>query len=355
MNYRRKAGATRDGCYFLRLHRANFRWCGAVPCPVSRFCHFWSVTSLFLSPLTAKMLCFVDGQGEESSGDGVLAHEPMCCTTGNGMNHDQNFKNLILDYPRQALEFFAAAEAGALAWETARITPVRQEQVQERLGERFRELDTPLLVEWPGGKRAALLFVVEEETQPGRFSIHRLAHYCLDLAELLDTERVVPVVIFLRSGAHPDELRLGGEQQVYLRFHYLACDLSRLPATQYLNSANLVARLNLVNMAYAPEQRLEVYARAQDGLAGLESNWDQRLKYADFIDGYAQLSEIEWAQYRREYLADSDQREVIMGMLSYSRKEGLQQGLQQGEALLLRRLLMRRFGPLPERVRLQVS
>jgi len=23
------------------------------------------------------------------------------------MNHDQNFKNLILDYPRQALEFFA--------------------------------------------------------------------------------------------------------------------------------------------------------------------------------------------------------------------------------------------------------
>ena len=63
-----------------------------------------------------------------------------------------------------------------------------------RLGERFRELDTPLLVEWPDGRRAALLFVVEEETQPGRFSIHRLAHYCLDLAELLDTERVVPVV-----------------------------------------------------------------------------------------------------------------------------------------------------------------
>lgn len=69
------------------------------------------------------------------------------------MNHDQNFKNLILDYPRQALEFFAAAEAGPLEWETARITPVRQEQLQERLGERFRELDTPLLVEWPDGRR----------------------------------------------------------------------------------------------------------------------------------------------------------------------------------------------------------
>ncbi len=50
-------------------------------------------------------------------------------------------------------------------------------------------------MEWPDGRRAALFFVVEEETQPGRFSIHRLAYYCLDLAELLDTERVVPAVI----------------------------------------------------------------------------------------------------------------------------------------------------------------
>ena len=30
------------------------------------------------------------------------------------MSHDQNFKNLILDYPREAIAFFAAAEAAAL-------------------------------------------------------------------------------------------------------------------------------------------------------------------------------------------------------------------------------------------------
>ncbi len=55
-------------------------------------------------------------------------------------------------------------------------------------------------MEWPDGRRAALLFVFEEETEPARFSIHRLAHYCLDLAELYATDRVVPVVIFLRPG-----------------------------------------------------------------------------------------------------------------------------------------------------------
>lgn len=61
------------------------------------------------------------------------------------MSHDQNFKNLILDYPRPALEFFAGSEATAL--DEVRILPVRQEQLQERLGDRFRELDVPLLVE----------------------------------------------------------------------------------------------------------------------------------------------------------------------------------------------------------------
>ena len=74
------------------------------------------------------------------------------------MIHDQNFKNLILDYPHHALAFFASDEA-ADGLPEAKIMPVRQEQLKEWLGERFRELDVPLLVEWPDGRREALLFV----------------------------------------------------------------------------------------------------------------------------------------------------------------------------------------------------
>jgi len=92
------------------------------------------------------------------------------------MDHDQNFKNLVLDYPRAALAFCAEAEAQSITPDV-RITPVREEQLKERLGERFRELDIPLLVEWPHGRRAALVFVIEEETDPARFSVVRLAHY----------------------------------------------------------------------------------------------------------------------------------------------------------------------------------
>jgi hypothetical protein len=73
------------------------------------------------------------------------------------MSHDQNFKNLIVDYPIDATRFFAAGEAAEVD-DRVRVIPVRQEQLKERLGDRFRELDTPLLLEWPDGRRAALLF-----------------------------------------------------------------------------------------------------------------------------------------------------------------------------------------------------
>ena len=50
------------------------------------------------------------------------------------MDHDQNFKNLILDYPREALKFLAQEESEAIGPDV-HILPVRQEQLKERLGQ----------------------------------------------------------------------------------------------------------------------------------------------------------------------------------------------------------------------------
>jgi hypothetical protein len=74
---------------------------------------------------------------------------------------------------------------------------------------------------------------------------------------MLNTERVVPVVIFLRDGAVPDRLELGGDRHIYLSFRYLACHLPRLDWQAYRDSQNLTARLNLPNMHCAPAQRID--------------------------------------------------------------------------------------------------
>jgi hypothetical protein len=136
------------------------------------------------------------------------------------VRHGQNFKDLVVDYPIESVRCFSADE-GVQVDHRLRIIPIRQEQLEERSGERLRELDVPLLLEWPDERRTAILFAFQEESETSRFSIHRLAHYCLDLAELFNTERVVPVVIFLGKGERPALLTLGGGRYDFLTFRYL--------------------------------------------------------------------------------------------------------------------------------------
>jgi len=163
---------------------------------------------------------------------------------------------------------------------------VCQEQFQKRLGERFRELDVPLLVECPDGRRETLAFVLKEESDARHFSIHRLARYCLDLAELMETDRVVPVVIFLRRAPGvARRFRLSGDRDTYLDFHYLSCALGELSYEDYRDSDNLVVRLNLPNMQYPARRKIEVYAQAVRGLTELESDPEKQLEYLDFLCG----------------------------------------------------------------------
>ena len=247
------------------------------------------------------------------------------------MSHDQNFKNLLLDYRLEALRFFAPAEAQKLQG-NFKITPLRQEQMKQRLGDRFRELDCPLQVEWQNGEREALLFVVEEETEPRHFSLHRLAHYCLDLSELCATNRVVPVVIFLHPGDCAQQLCLGSGGEPYLGFRYLACHLPRLSYTDYQHSDNIVACLNLLNMQYAVKDKIAVYAQSLRNLLRLEHRPDKQEKYLDFIDQYGALTEQEQRQYQHDYPEEEQQ---MIGRIAQARQEGHEAGHQEGQQQMM--------------------
>ena len=259
-----------------------------------------------------------------------------------------------MDYPNDSLAFFAPEEAPAPE-DDVHIEPVRQEQLQERLGDRYRVLDAPLRVEWTDGRREAVVFALEEESDWGRFSTHRLARYCLDLAEMFDTDRVVPVTIFLRDADRaPTSLALGTERHRYLVFDYVACKLAAMPAEHWLDSDNLVARLNLPNMDRRALHRVDVYASAVRGLLDLEKDRAKQAKARpdgrdlDFIDIYAGLTDNDKRRYRRRYPEEAD---IVTGFLQRARDEGIEQGMRrgraQGERAVLARELRRRFGRLP--------
>ena len=163
---------------------------------------------------------------------------------------------------------------------------------------------------------------------------------------------MVPVVIFLRGRANRRELVLGGERHVYLRFRFLACELSAIAYERYRDSDNIVARLNLPNMHYALESKVDAYAHAVRGLASLEDDPEKQLKYLDFIDIYANLDENERARYQREYPQEA---ETMSSFAERFIQQGKQEGRQQGEATILLRLLQLKFGEVPEAARRRIE
>ncbi|MFM8332259.1 MAG: hypothetical protein ACKN9T_11265 [Candidatus Methylumidiphilus sp.] len=54
-------------------------------------------------------------------------------------------------------------------------------------------------------------------------------------------------------------MNIGDGADIYPSFRFMYCELARLPAAQYLESGNIVARLNLPNMRHTKSQRLAVY------------------------------------------------------------------------------------------------
>ena len=200
----------------------------------------------------------------------------------------------------------------------------------------------------------------EEETDPRRFSPHRLAHYCIDLSLMFRTNRVVPVVVFLRRDPARG-LVLGTERRVYLAFDYLGCALGDMSAEPWLDSRNVVARICLPNMEVpAGRSRLDVYTQATHGLLALEADPNQRAKYFDFIHDYAKLTDDEHRLYRQRH---PEEYRIMMGLNRQAREEGISQGrregisqgrregIAEGERTVLERQLRRRFGRLPPAVR----
>ncbi|MCG5531748.1 hypothetical protein LRD18_12970, partial [Halorhodospira halochloris] len=241
-------------------------------------------------------------------------------------DHDRRMQELVLDYPEQALQLFAADEAERID-QGAKISSLRQEMSKHKLSRPLRRLDVPMLVEWSNGEREGLIFVIESESRSRAFNIHRLAHYCLDLSELKGLTRVVPVVVFLDSGSAPGELRLEGDQGVYLNFWYRSFVLPNHHYSVYQDSDNIVARISLPLMNWKnPQEKVAVCAKAVMGICELEPDPDKQLKWLENVDKYTDLNEDELEQLRREFPQEGS---TMTGLVERTREETRKETVQE--------------------------
>lgn len=246
------------------------------------------------------------------------------------LSHDQNFKNLIADYALQALHFILPAQTRD--WpEDVRVSLIRQEQLKDRLGDSFRELDIPLRVEFPDGSREALIIVIENESRDRAEFLQYLAIVCIHISMQLKTRRIVPIAFYpFRTKPLAESFSLGDDESDYLEFSCRSCVLGTMNARDFEASRNIVARLCLPLMAHDPADKIMMVTRAYEGLAALEPDIGKRIKYAEFVGMYAALDKEEELEFREKYVEHSPFREDIMSLTEIWKEQGEAKGIEKG-------------------------
>jgi hypothetical protein len=265
------------------------------------------------------------------------------------LSHDQNFKNVVLDFPVETLQW-VLPEAIERLGPIENVEFTRQEHRKHKLSESHLALDMPILFTFRGGQKL-LLWLVEFQEDKSKFSIYKLLRYATDEMEAHPDATVVPTVIFSdRRRWRKDvprklEARLG--DRLLLHFNYIFLKLFDYNARDFFKSHNPVVKILLPKMNYAPAERWEVIRQAYIGLFELVSI-QLFMKYTDFIDVYAEVHEHE----RETILEEIQERKETVMIKQILKEEGWKEGRQEASFNLLSRQLTKKFRLSQDQIRM---
>jgi len=137
-------------------------------------------------------------------------------------SHDHNFKNVFLDFPKEALEWLLPQVLKE--WGTVRhVEFVRQEPKKQRLSNSHLALDMPILFSFD--QHQLLLWLVEFQEDKSKFSAYKILHYTANLMEAYPKATVVPTVLFTDRKKWRKDVTLQLESEfagrLFLHFEYV--------------------------------------------------------------------------------------------------------------------------------------
>ncbi|MDJ0836944.1 MAG: hypothetical protein QNK37_10540 [Acidobacteriota bacterium] len=242
-------------------------------------------------------------------------------------SHDSGFKNLILDFPRETIDWLLPGVEKVYG-KIVKISFPLQEAKKQKLTDRGRRNDSAIYIEFENGK--ALVPLIEHKGDNYSFSIYKMAHYALDLAEHFKGVPILPIVVFTDK----EEWRKDVQREISLEafgvlwfyFTFARVKLSEIPAKLVAGSKNPVKHILSPLMRYDKENRLTVAADAYINLSRLTDPIRFR-KYTDYIDKYAK---IDLEEHEALESLINEEEEIVM-MKQYWFEKGEEKGIKRGE------------------------
>ncbi|MBP7585902.1 MAG: Yae1 family protein [Spirochaetes bacterium] len=285
-------------------------------------------------------------------------------------SQDQMIKNLLRDYPVDALEFFKP-EILQRYGRPVKIHFHIQEIKKHSHNDRNLKNDIAVSYTFQDGKRV-ILVLVEHWSDRAKFDIFRFAHYLIDLAYRFPGVEILPVALFTDRSERwikrpPSEFRVSCLEETYLFFRYHIIRMKDHDAERYRQTKNRFIAVMRSAMKYELDKKIALavefihnYGHIEKDIRNVEKNIEiiefflelqdedkativegleekpevnmtivQELKKRAYRDGLQQGRQHGFQQGRQEGLEKGIQKGIQKG-LQKGLQKGIQQGIQQG-------------------------
>ncbi|OMG00192.1 hypothetical protein BK146_08030 [Paenibacillus sp. FSL R7-0333] len=267
--------------------------------------------------------------------------------------HDEAFKKLLETFYQEFIDLFFPELGDMLDYSETRF--LMQELLVDIVGEEARELDLLLETRYKGLDGYILIHLEPQSYKDHEFR-DRMFIYFSRLFERYrkDHKLIIPIAIFTSDEVREeqDTLEMSIPEHNILRFQFLKVELRKQNWRRFIDSDNAVAAALLAKMGYTTREAREVRREFLRMFMKLRARLDQgRLALIMSVaDLYFKPDRVQDEEILRELIDHyPEEGEAIMELMPawkrWGYEEGIAEGMEKGQAEIIRKLLLNGFTP----------
>jgi len=250
------------------------------------------------------------------------------------LSQDEMIKNLIRDYPEDALEFFRPEVMAARGRPTGVSFEIQEAKKHSHYDPNIKN-DIAVIYTFADGG-SMVLVLIEHWSSKDKFDIHRVAQYLIDLDYRFPGCEKLPVVMFTDDAdvwktSVPAEIVIRCMDTVYLTFKYQLVRMKAYEAAQYRDTKNRFVAVLRSAMKYDRAQKIFLMLEFLENYNQIEKDVKKIDKNAVIIEYFLKLTDPD--REKIGILLQGGERDmtVIEMYKAKVREEAIREGMLAGK------------------------
>jgi len=244
---------------------------------------------------------------------------------------DQIIKNLVMDYPVDALEFIKP-EVFERYGRPVKIDFNIQEIKKHSHYERSMKNDIAVTYTFANAERV-ILVLIEHWSDKSKFDIYRFSHYVIDLTRKFPGAEILPVALFTDKSKGwnkkpAQEIRVHCLEEVYLHFKYRLIRMKDHEAEHYIETKNRFIAVLRSAMKHEIQNKIALAVDFIKCYNDIETDIKSFEKNLDAIDFFLEIR----LEDRERIIDKLDEKEDSAMLSQELKKRGYLKGIAEGRA-----------------------